>query len=185
MIEIDDADHRICIAPLGLSAHRRSGSRFLISYLPMDTGGKTRSRFAIGLDWPRAYEMAIDQCDTAWMIEDKFDSGKTDAGAWLAQCSLSHVNLAWDDFRPLMASTLFPAEEADTWTGQQSDACIWLREMRGKRGSAKLSFFKNVKEAWRVDCQGREFDTLSVVDGQIAVEVQAYEQSRILLRWAT
>ena len=185
MIEIDDADHRICYAPLGLSAHRRSGSRFLISYLPMDRGGKTSSRFAIGLDWPRAYEMAIDQCDTAWMIEDQFDSGKTDAGAWLAQCSLSHVNLAWDDFRPLMASTLFPAEEADTWTGQQSDACIWLREMRGKRGPAKLSFFKNVKEAWRVDCQGREFDTLSVVDGQIAVEVQAYEQSRILLRWAT
>ncbi len=185
MIEIDDADHRICIAPLGLSAHRRSGSRFLISYLPMDGSGRTCSRFAIGLDWPRAYEMAIDQCDTVWMIEDKFDSGKTDAGAWLAQCSLSHVNLAWDNFRPLMASTLFPAEEADTWTGQQSDACIWLREMKGKRGTAKLSFFKNVKEAWRVDCQGREFDTLSVVDGQIAVEVRAYEQSRILLRWAT
>ena len=185
LIEIDDADHRICIAPRGLSAHRRSGSRFLISYLPMDSDGKSSSRFAIGLDWPRAYEMAIDQCDTPWMVEDRISAGKIDAGAWLAQCSLSHVNLAWDDFRPLMDPASFSAGETDTWTGQQSDACIWLRELRGKRGPAKLSFFKNVKEAWRVDCQGREFDTLSVVDGQVVVEVQAYEQSRILLRWET
>ena len=183
LIEIDDADHRICIAPRGLSAHRRSGSRFLISYLPMDESGKTRSRFAIGLDWPRSYETSLDQCDKPWMIEDGFQTGKIDAGAWLAQCSVSHVDLAWDDFRPLLNPASFPAAEADTWTGKPSDACLWLRELRGKRGQAKLSFFRNVKEAWRVDCQGREFDTLSVVDGQVIVEVQAYEQSRILLTW--
>ena len=117
------------------------------------------------------------------MVEDRISAGKIDAGAWLTQCSLSHVNLAWDDFRPLMDPASFSADHTDTWTGQQADACIWLRELRGKRGPAKLSFFKNVREAWRVDCQGREFDTLSVVDGQVVVEVQAYEQSRILLRW--
>ena len=183
LIEIDDADHRICIAPRGLSAHRRSGSRFLISYLPVNSDGSTRSRFAIGLDWPRPYETAIDQCDSPWLVEENSVPGKTDAGAWLAQCNLSNVNIAWDDFRPLLEPSLSPAGESDTWIGQQGDACIWLREMQGKSGSAKLSFFRNVGEAWRVDCQGREFDTLSVVDGQVVVDVRAYEQSRILLRW--
>ncbi len=183
LIEIDDADHRICIAPRGLSAHRRSGSRFLISYLPMDSDGRTRSRLAIGLDWPRPYETAIDQCDLPWLVEDPFPSDKTDTGAWLAQCSLSNVNLAWDDFRPVLEPSKMPDGDPEAWTGQQADACIWLREMRGKSGSAKLSFFRNVAEAWRVDCQGREFDTLSIVDGHVVVAVQANEQSRVLLRW--
>lgn len=183
LIEIDDADHRICIAPRGLSAHRRSGSRFLISYLPMNSDGSTRSRFAIGLDWPRPYETAIDQCDSPWLVKDNSGQGTTDAGAWLAQCNLSNVNMAWDDCRPVLEPRLAPAGESDTWNGQHGDACIWLREMQGKSGSAKLSFFRNVGEAWRVDCQGREFDTLSVVDGQVVVDVRAYDQSRILLCW--
>ena len=183
LIEIDDADHRICIAPQGLSAHRRSGSRFLISYLPMDSRGITRSRFAIGLDWPRSYETALDRCDSPWLVEDPFVQDKTDEGAWLAQCNLANVNLAWDDFRPVVDPSLWPDGESETWTGQLGDACIWLREMQGKSGSAKLSFFRNVGLAWRVDCQGREFDTLSVADGKVVVDVQAYEQSRILIRW--
>ena len=183
LIEIDDADHRICIAPQGLSAHRRSGSRFLISYLPVDSDGRTRSRLAIGLDWPRPYETAMDQCDLPWIVEVPPMSEKADTGAWLAQCSLSNVNIAWDDFRPVLEPSRMPDGESDAWTGQQADACIWLREIRGKSGSAKLSFFRNVAEAWRVDCQGREFDTLSIADGQVVVAVQANEQSRILLRW--
>ena len=183
LIEVDDADHRICIAPQGLSAHRRSGSRFLISHLPVDGEGKSKARIALGLDWPRPYETAMDQCDSPWLVEDAFAGEKPDSGAWLAQCSLSNVNLAWDDAKPVLDAKFFPAEELDTWTGQTADGCLWLREMQGRRGSAKLSFFRNVSEAWRVDCQGREFDTLSIVDGQVVLEVQAYEQSRILLRW--
>ena len=183
LIEIDDADHRICIAPRGLSAHRRSGSRFLISYLPIGKDGSTRSQFSIGLDWPRPYETAMDQMDSPWIVEDILEPQKTDQGAWLAQCSLSHVNLAWDDVRPVLEPNMLPDGESDLWTGQQADACLWLREMRGKAGSAKLSFFRRVREAWRVDCQGREFDTLTIMDGQVVVAVQANEQSRILLRW--
>ena len=183
LIEIDDADHRICIAPNGLSAHRRSGSRFLISYLPIGNKGSMRSRFAIGLDWPRPYETSMDQMDTPWLVEDELESHTADQGAWLAQCSLSHVNLAWDDVRPVLEPNRMPEGESDLWTGQQADACLWLREMRGKHGSAKLSFFRRVGDAWRVDCQGREFDTLTVADGQVVVAVQANEQSRILLRW--
>jgi len=93
------------------------------------------------------------------------------------------VILAWDDTCPVIEQNKIPEGELDNWTGQQADACIWLREMQGKLGSAKLSFFRNVGQAWRVDYQGREFDTLTLDNGQVVVPVQAYEQSRILLRW--
>ncbi len=185
LIEIDDADHRICFAPMGLGAHIRSGHRFLISHLPIEKEGTVKSRFAIGLDWPRPYETAIDQCDSPWMVKEQTApmASIPDSGAWLAQCNLSNVNLAWDDARPLIEPNKMPTGQSDDWTGQPADACIWLREMRGKFGSAKLSFFQNVGQAWRVDCQGREFDTLTIDQGQIVLSVQAYEQSRILLRW--
>ncbi len=185
LIEIDDADHRICFAPVGLGSHRKSGNRFLISQLPIQTDGTVHSRFSVGLDWPRAYETAIDQCDTPWIIEEGSvpATAAPDQGAWLAQCNVANVNLAWDEASPAFDPNKMPGGESESWTGQRADACLWLREMRGKFGSAKLSFFRNVRQAWRVDCQGREFDTLTVEEGQIVVPVQAYEQSRILLCW--
>ncbi len=187
LIEIDDADHRICFAPMGLAAHRKFGNRFLISHLPIESDNTVHSRFSLGLDWPRAYETAIDQCDEPWIIREGAVPivSTPDEGAWLAQCSASNVNLAWDDTSPVIEPNRMPGGESDAWTGQQADACLWLREMRGKFGSAKLSFFRNVRRAWRVDCQGREFDTLTIEEGQIVVSVQAYEQSRILLCWET
>jgi hypothetical protein len=60
-----------------------------------------------------------------------------------------------------------------------------LYETQGKSGSARISFFRDVVAAWRVDSQCREFDTLEVSDGQIIVNVRAHEQSRILLKWKT
>ena len=187
LIEVDDADHRIYIAPMGLSAHRRFGHRFLISHLPISDTGSVTARFAIGLDWPRPYETAIDQCDEPWLVEDgpKSNQNQPDEGAWLAQCSLSNVNMAWDNVAPTLDPNRLPESDREVWTGQQADACVWLRETKGKFGTAKISFFQNVAQAWRVDCQGREFDTLTIVDGQIEVAVQAHEQSRILLCWET
>lgn len=186
LIGIDDAEHRIFMATGGLSAHRKSGSRFLISNLPVSDTRTVHARFAIGLDWPRAYETAMDICDKPWLLETAATQNiKPDPGAWLAQCNLPHIHLSWDDPRPVLEPSSMPAAEAELWTGKTGDACLWLREMQGKSGSAKLSFFRNVAEAWRVDCQGREFDSLSVSDGQVTVYVHAGEQSRILLRWDT
>lgn len=184
LIEIDDAEHRIYLAPRGISSHRRSESRFLISSFPIDEAGNAVAKFSIGMDWPRPYETASDNCDSPWIVaEQKPADSSPDSGAWLAQCSLSNVFMRFDDTQPVLSEDQFKPDEADTWRGKTGDACVWVHETQGKSGSAKLSFFRDVAEAWRVDCHGREFDTLSVVGGQILISVKAHEQSRILLRW--
>jgi alpha-mannosidase len=184
LIEIDDAEHRIYLAPRGLSAHRRHESRFLISSIPSDARGIASERFAVGLDWPRPYETAMDQCDTPWMIEESgVVRDKPDAGAWLAQCNLPNVYFSFTNPNPVLATERFSAERVELLTGQKGDACVWIQETQGKSGSARISFFRDVAEAWRVDSQCREFDTLVVSDGQIIVNVSAHEQSRILLKW--
>jgi hypothetical protein len=184
LIEIDDAEHRIYIAPRGLSAHRRLESRFLISQFPLDSSGKANVRFSIGLDWPRPYETALDQCDTPWIVNGEFAlDSKPDSGAWLAQCSLPNVHFFFADPKPVLDESQIPANQADVLSGHQGDLCLWVQETQGKSGTGKLSFFRDVAEAWRVDSQGREFDTLTIIDGQIHFSISALEQSRILLRW--
>jgi hypothetical protein len=136
------------------------------------------------MDWPRPYETALDFCDQPWFIESTgAATTQKDEGAWLAQCNLSNVHVVFDSPQPTIEPSLFPADEMDTWTGRDGDACVWIREAQGKSGNAKLSFFRDVESAWRVDSQGREFDTLTVIDGKVTVFVQANEQSRILVRW--
>ena len=184
LIEIDDAEHRIFFAPRGLSAHRRSESRFLITHIPIDVKGIANAKFAIGIDWPRPYETAMDQCDKPWMIEEpSVSNANPDTGAWLAQSSLSHVHFFFADPNPLLEPSSLSPDQVETLTGQRGDVCVWLQETQGKSGTARLSFFRDVVQAWRVDSQGREFDILSVVDGQIIVNVSAHQLMRILLRW--
>ena len=120
------------------------------------------------------------------MIEEaSVVSDKPDAGAWLAQCNLPSVYFSFTNPNPVLATEHLSAEQVETFTGQKGDACVWLQETQGKSGSARISFFRDVAAAWRVDSQCREFDTLEVSDGQIIVDVSAHEQSRILLKWKT
>jgi alpha-mannosidase len=184
LIEIDDAEHKVFIAMGGLSAHRKSDSRFLMTQIPVDDSGIANAKLLVGMDWPRPYETAMDWFDQSWLVLDRRFSGPTaDAGAWLAQCNLSNIHFYFDDPRPAVDPSLLPADQTDIWTGKQADACVWIQETQGKSGSARLSFFKDVEEAWRVDSQGREFASLPISDGQIVFSVSANEQSRILLRW--
>ena len=184
LIEIDDAEHRIYIASKGLSFHRRSDSRFLISDVPIGPDGNVKGHFSIGIDWPRPYESAMDFCDVPWIVEDSaMGSSAVDEGAWLAQCSLPSVHMSFVDPAPAIDASECQEQKASLLAGKVGDACILLCETQAKSGSARLSFFRDVAEAWRVDSQGREFESLTVIDGQISIHVKSNEQSRILMRW--
>jgi len=184
LIEIDDAEHRIYLASKGLSFHRRSDSRFLISDMPIGPDGKGKGHFSIGIDWPRPYESAMDFCDVPWVIEDMaMGWNAVDEGAWLAQCSLPSVHMTFVDPAPAIDASACSEQKATLLAGKVGDACILLCETQAKSGSARLSFFRDVAEAWRVDSQGREFESLTVIDGQVSIQVKSNEQSRILMRW--
>lgn len=194
LIELDDAEHRIYLAAHGLAIHRRLGTRFLGSVLPVDESGNSIASLSLGLDWPRPLATALDQMDSPWVIEPSAAalsgtaSNVADSGAWLAQCNLPGVSFQWTDPSPVVspdALAVIPSDsELETQrTVRTGDACVWVTETLGSSGTARISFFRDVEQAWRVDSQGREFDTLKIVDGQILVPLRAYEQSRILFQW--
>lgn len=200
LIELDDAEHRIYVAAHGMAVHKRLGSRFLGSVLPVDQNGNSVARLSLGLDWPRPLATALDQLDRPWVIEPKPSSATAgngaaaaDSGAWLAQCNLPGVSFRWSDPAPVLLPhekvAIVSSSDSDTDrddTGRPvrtGDASLWVTETTGSSGTARVSFFRDVSQAWRVDSQGREFDTLKIVDGQIQLPLRAYEQSRILFQW--
>jgi hypothetical protein len=63
------------------------------------------------------------------------------------------------------------------------DAVLWVYETQGKRAQSRLSFFKNVEEAWRIDAVGQECCRLDVEDGQVLINLHPSEQCRVALRW--
>lgn len=186
LIEIDDAEHKVFIAPIGLSAHRRSESRFLVSHLPVSEDGTVSARFAIGMDWPRPFETSLDLLDQPWLLKDASGSKTvkpSDTSAWMAQCSLSNVHFYFMTPRPTLEAEWIPEPDRERLMGKDADCCLWIQETQGKSGAGRLSFYRDVAEAWRADFQGREYSSLPVSDGQVILSVTPNEQSRILLRW--
>ena len=125
LIEIDDAEHKIYFATRGLSFHRRLGANMLVSALPIRPTGRSQSHFSIGMDWPRAWETAIDRTCEPWIlppVDLAMGSGPSgsgpsgspavgssavgsraaavDSGAWLAQCNIPNVRFTVIDPGP-------------------------------------------------------------------------------------
>jgi hypothetical protein len=121
LIEIDDAEHKIYFATRGLSFHRRLGANMLVTALPIRPTGRSQSHFSIGMDWPRAWETAIDRTCEPWIlppVDLAMGSGQSgspavgsraaavDSGAWLAQCNSPNVRFTViDPGPPMVVST--------------------------------------------------------------------------------
>jgi hypothetical protein len=214
LIEVDDAEHKVHFATCGLSAHRKHGPNMLISALPLGRDGRTRLRFAVGMDWPRPWETAIDRMLEPWVSRRgvgafagaRPSEGKTEyrssEGAWLAQANLPNIRFQWVDPEP--ALTVSSASEttggsADVASSAdasaslfsavneesvRAEACWWMVETAGRSGTVKLSCMKNVKRAWRVDARGMECDKLPVESGAVVIAFRAWERSRIAVCFA-
>lgn len=214
LIEVDDAEHKVHFATCGLSAHRKHGPNMLISALPLGRDGGTRVRFAVGMDWPRPWETAIDRMLEPWVShrEDALMSAgqrsgerqasRSSDGAWLAQANLPNIRFQWVDPEPALTVSSSsetaekPADAASSEDASASlfsavneesvraDACWWMVETAGRSGTVKLSCMKNVKRAWRVDARGMECDRLQIDSGAVVVAFRAWERSRIAVCFA-
>jgi hypothetical protein len=196
LIEIDDAEHRIEFATQGLSMHRRVGSNGLASSLPVRPDGRFHVRFSLGIDWPRAWETAIDRFVPDWVSHspskrnDQPSTRPPDTGAWLAQCSASNLSFRWIAPEPKLsvegpATPSVDGEKAgdaiSTEHSLEADACCWIVETAGKSGMARLACHRQIEKAWRVDFRGLEYDKLKVENGELVIPFQAWERSRIAL----
>lgn len=105
LIEIDDAEHRLHFATGGLSLHRRMGPNHIVSALPVGRTGNSVSKFSIGMDWPRAWETAIDRIDVPWIGVRRgvaVGQGTGATGAWLAQSNMPNIRFQWMDPEPAL-----------------------------------------------------------------------------------
>jgi hypothetical protein len=185
LIEIDDAEHRIHFATGGLSMHRRVGPNGLASAIPVDRSGSFAIGFSVGIDWMNPWATAIDRMvpnmvSIAEGIERPSPRKSSDTGAWLARCNVSNLHFRWIDPQPpLGLSTPGQQEHTECDEGILADGCVWMVEMAGKAGTAKLGCVRPIERAWRVDFRGLEYDKLKVQDGEALVPYQAWERFRI------
>ncbi|MFN7734254.1 MAG: hypothetical protein ACK5OB_20330 [Pirellula sp.] len=214
LIEVDDAEHKVHFATCGLSSHRKLGSNMLISALPLDAAGRARARFAVGMDWPRPWETAIDRMLEPWVSHRRAGvasdgsrsverpANRSSDGAWLAQANLPNIRFQWVDPDPALtvssasqtaegsadvASSADSSEQVFSAVSEESvraDACWWMVETAGRSGTVKLSCMKNVKRAWRVDARGMECDRLQIESGAVVIAFRAWERSRIAVCFA-
>lgn len=178
LVEIDDIENKIYLATGGLSTHQRFEHRYLVTPLPHDGERCARFSLQLGMDWPRPLETSLDSIDPPLWTSVRLPSEGTDSGAWLAQSNLPHVSVDADDPRD---GTLWIGEESPR---ESFDSLFWVRETRGKRATAKLSFLKNAEEAWRIDAHLRESTKLDVENGQVLINLRPSEQCRIAVRWS-
>lgn len=178
LVEIDDIENKIYLATGGLSTHQRFEHRYLVTPLPHDGERCAKFSLKLGMDWPRPLETAYDGIDPPLWTAVRLSADGTDSGAWLAQSNLPNVAIEADDPR-----------DGTLWTGDETpresfDSLFWIRETRGKRATAKLSFLKNAEEAWRIDARLRESTRLDVENGQVLINLRPSEQCRIAVRWS-
>jgi hypothetical protein len=174
-VEIDDIEHKIYVVTAGVPVHSRFDARYLVTDCSAPKGG---TKLAIGVDWPKPLEMAQDFLDSEWTIPVHFSEKVADQGAWLAQSSQANVQIGWGERLNEETSTVAPDEK---WP----DAIIWLHEAQGKRTQSKLSFFRNVEKAWRIDGTGKEYTELETDKGATSISVRPFEYCRVALRWSS
>lgn len=183
-VEIDDVENKIYVAAKHNPVHHRFEMRYLVTALPSSNDGGVRSELAVGMDWSRPYETAMDVADSPWIVPVTLPTGVTnDDGAWLAQSNVMNVRFEFDSVAGVKVSR--DANHPDTGGTDRIavDTVLWVCETQGKRAQSRLSFFKNVEEAWRIDAVGQECCRLDVEDGQVLINLRPSEQCRVALRW--
>ncbi len=178
LIEIDDVENKTYLATQGLSIHHRFEQRYLVSTLPYAGEKTAKQQVGIGLDWPRPWETANDFFVHPTWCKGRVPTDQIDAGAWLAQANIPNVRIEFEQNGPFQLLV----EEGDDPI--PFDSVLSLSETRGKRAVSKLSFSKNVEDAWRIDSELRPTTKLDVENGQILANLRPSERCRIAVRWS-
>lgn len=184
LVEIDDVENKIYVAAKHNPVHQRFEMRYLVTALPAKKDGVVCSELAVGMDWSRPYETALDLLDTPWIAPATLPAGvSNDESAWLAQSNLANVRFEFDSATGVEITRDANNPDVSGTGCVDVDAVLWVSETQGKRAQCRLSFFKNVEEAWRIDAIGRECCRLDVEDGQVLINLHPSEQCRVALRW--
>jgi hypothetical protein len=172
IIELEDADHRLYIMTDGVCLHRRYDSRYIDSHLGTGQGVS----FMAGLDVPNPLQQWSSWVNGPIVFSgmEPLANAQSSASFW----SSSHrgLSLDWLDRR-------FFVQENDA-SPEKFDGYIKLQETIGRGSTADLRFFRDLKNAARLNCTGAADEQLAIVDGECRVPIRSCETILIGVNWA-
>jgi len=168
-VEIDTGDTRTAILTGGLPYHRRVGFRMLDSLLIV-RGERQRSyQLGIGIDLPNPVQAAMGLLAPPMAVGQTAAPPSPAASGWLF-----HI-----DSRSVVATHWEPLIENDCIIGFRTR----LLETTGRPGRAKLSCFRSVATARRVDFRSQPLADCQIDDGRVVLDLTANEWTELEARW--
>jgi alpha-mannosidase len=172
LIELDDAEHRLYLTSGGSPVHRRVDSLFLETLVPMLDSRTGSHSFRLGMDWPRPYQTFLESLEEPWLVADDLGTFQSGGSLWMVQVNQPNVRLACQKL--LYDSNSKP-------NGMR----LMIQETHGKSIKCKLSFYRDVLAASKVQFDGTVIESLEIDSGEVALPITANECSFIDVSFTT
>ena len=195
-LELAVEDERTTIFGRGLPYYRKTGPRMVDAIL---IAGQERCRtfeFVIGVDQQFPMQSAFHVMNPAFTLATQSRKPRGSNSGWLFQVRERNVVLTRIMPAPVVgddadhtadfsvAEDLQPLDPADSQTTDGSAFVVRLLECEGRHRRVHLSCFRVPVLARQRDLQGRLLSELSIEDGQVVLEMSAFEIADVELCFA-
>ena len=178
LVEIDDAEHRLYLLTSGSGLHRRSESRCFDTWLTGEAGDS----LALGLNLPEPLAFFDAWSSPLYAVEDAPPLPAGQASASLRRSSSRNLLVRWLPEDLIPPEPLEGVDPATPHSGPR--AHLLVQETFGKSSTARLSFFREVAAAHRVDLRGRVTSTLQTEEGDVLLPLNSCEVTILRLDWS-
>jgi alpha-mannosidase len=168
-VEVDDSDGRVAILTGGLPFHRRTDARMLDSLLVVRGERAQHFEIGIGMDVKYPWHEATALLAPPLLLPRTAGPPRGPAHSWLF-----HV-----DSRNLAATSWTSVVQEGRVTGFR----VRLLETGGRTVHTRLSAFRPIGSAHKVDFAGQSLGVCPVRDGTVELDVGAHEWVELEARW--
>lgn len=165
-IEISDGLRPITCFGLGLPLHRRAGPTWLDTLL-VGEGPEQRFQFALGLDTKYPTQAALAVLTAGRPSTTKLQSRPTADRGWFLHVGAKNVIVSY--IEPL--------------AGERAGVRLRLLETEGRSVRTNIVAFRPIRVARRTDFHGQQTELLSVVEGEIHLEIGSHRWLQIEAEW--
>ncbi|MBI2478392.1 MAG: hypothetical protein HYV60_07045, partial [Planctomycetia bacterium] len=169
-IEINSGEMQTTVLTGGLPFHKRVGDRMLDTLLSVRGERQMKFRLGLGVDLPQPHNEALGLLAPATFVFQTASAPKSGDSSWLF-----HI-----DARSVVATHWEPVVEGDTIAGVR----VRLLETSGRAARARLSAFRPVRSARRLDFKGDSRGECQLNEDRVQLELSAGEWIELEVLWA-
>jgi alpha-mannosidase len=164
-IDIDSGETRTTILTGGLPFHRRIGFRMIDSLLIVRGERQRRHTMGIGIDLSHPQHDAEAMLAPPLFVQSRSPGPGPAGSGWLLRLDAKNV----------IATTLEPIADGGAAIGFRAR----LLETAGRPANLKVSCFRPIAQALRLDLQGQAAGDVEVQDGSVLLDMTAHEWTEI------